>query len=665
MTFKERRRRADALKIADDFERIESSFLSFAQKLNKKRQAQMSKRLERVIPELIKAKEAGDKEEIEGILKSLTLPSSKEWGKGIFKLVQTATESGILRAHLELLRLRELFQFNEDWTNEVIDEGYNYEVSLPEEARDFIKKHAYEVGVITEETVINRIRKALEKGLDEGMTPKEMAEHVNEVAGAWMSPAHAETIARTETGKFYNAGRLARWLDPEQNGFVEALQYDAILDTRTTEVCRHLDGKTISVQNSAVIAEFTPPNHYRCRSTWLPITKYEEWEDDFSTEVPPEEGFEFASPLPKLLQGKKKDEPLVKPVPKVDPLTETDPDIIRSMPDDEFRLAIGNITDIALKLSMIMERAEQMVVRECGLKEVRVPPKFMWYGFDSEAMMGSFEMYDHLVEFHMTQEIREDIEDLVRKLHGAPESEIDDILKWYIDKHAGSLAHMDVIRAIRDAQKIAPTQVTWSDGLPKVEKRSKQAEKLFKIKEPPLTANYKNATALRQAVKDGQAWIDKYLHNKLAPATGVQLKFKHDLRRAYATGSQGTIHFGKYEGNFGVIVHETAHVIHWQNKEVGELVEEWFMKRTEKLQKPMTKRYGEDVIPDEFFNSYIGRIYGWEKRNQNHPALVLKNMYGQEVLSMGMQAMAENHMRFYDQDKDHFLFIYAILRGLF
>ena len=91
------------------------------------------------------------------------------------------------------------------------------------------------------------------------------------------------------------------------------------------------------------------------------------------------------------------------------------------------------------------------------------------------------------------------------------------------------------------------------------------------------------------------------------------------------------------------------------------------MQRTKNLSIPWSKRHGEDVIPDDFFNSYIGRIYGWEKKNNE----ILKKqgsglrMYGQEVLSMGLQAMYENPMKFYKDDKEHFLLTYAILRGLF
>lgn len=663
MTFKERRKRADAQLIADDFERIESSFVSFAQKLNKKRQAQMNKRIERVVPELIKNKD--NKEEVEGILKSLKLPSSKEWRKGIERLVLTASESGILRAHLEMLRLKELFEFDETWTPDVIDEGYNYDVVLPEEARKFIRDYAYEVGVITEETVLNRIRKELERGLDEGLPPKEMTKRVQQTAETWMSDFHAQTIARTETGKFYNAGRLARWQDPETNGFVEALQYDAILDRRTTHVCKSLDGKIISIQDQATIAEMTPPNHFQCRSTWLPVTRYEEWEDNFDRNIKPEEGFDFKSPLPRLLRGKKKGQKLVQPKPKFNPLTVTDPDIIRSLPDDQFKVAIGNVTDVSLKLSMIKERAEQMAVAKGVIQENTLPADFQWFGI-SEGK-GAFELWGKNFEFLASSRASKTISKFVNELQKAEsDTGLVRLIEEWLEKHGENKSFFGFNSRLREALKMEKKGITFK-GFQVVSERSKEADKLFTIKEPPKTANYRNATGLQQALKDGNAWIKKYLDDKLAPQTGIKLRFEYDLMRAYAIGARGTIHFGMYENNAGTIVHEVGHVIHWNNKAVADLTNEFFLRRTKGSPKKTWKNSGggtEWAYPDDFIHYYTGREYGWETR-KDLARFASNGFRGQEVVSMGLQHMYEDPENFYKKDKDHFLFIYALMEGLF
>lgn len=273
----------------------------------------MLNRIEKAIPELLEAHEKGDTEEVNGILATLKMPSSKEWHKGIKKLVHSSVKAGILRAHYELQKLKDYYNFAEEEdeleTWEVISAGYGYEVVLPEKAIEFIRYYSYQLGVITEETVLRRLREELEKGLEEGLPPKEMTKRVQAVATTWMSEQHAQTIARTETSKFYNAGRLARWSDPDVDGFVEALQYDAIIDRRTTDFCKHVDGKTIAITNQAKINEYTPPNHFQCRATWLPVTRYEEWVDDFETPEQQDKGFTYENPTPFLLAGKS--QPLV------------------------------------------------------------------------------------------------------------------------------------------------------------------------------------------------------------------------------------------------------------------------------------------------------------------------------------------------------------------
>ena len=312
MTYGERRKRADSKLIQRDFDELESAFLTYAQRLNEKRQAQLKKRIEKMLPALFKAYAEGNTEEVEGQLQSLKMPSSKEWRKGLEKLVRSSTEAGILRAYTEVQKIKELNNFSSEDSWNVVPEGYKNEVVLPDTALQFIRDHSYELGVITEDTAIRRIRKELEQGLEDGVSPQEMTDRINKVTDTWVSEFHAQTIARTETGKFYNAGRVASWSAPEGGGFIEAMQYDAILDTRTTDFCSHADGLIVAITNSAKIAEYTPPNHFQCRATWLPISRYEEWEDNFNIGVEKEKGFTFTNAVPFILEGQT--QPLVQTV---------------------------------------------------------------------------------------------------------------------------------------------------------------------------------------------------------------------------------------------------------------------------------------------------------------------------------------------------------------
>ena len=55
------------------------------------------------------------------------------------------------------------------------------------------------------------------------------------------------------------------------DGFVEALEYSAILDSRTTRIYQHLDDRVYQM-DSAVWNKYRPPNHFNCRSILVPVT---------------------------------------------------------------------------------------------------------------------------------------------------------------------------------------------------------------------------------------------------------------------------------------------------------------------------------------------------------------------------------------------------------
>ncbi|WP_257130512.1 phage head morphogenesis protein [Bacillus wiedmannii] len=292
MTFGERRKQVDLKAILKDMDAIESAFLTSSQKLNKKRLELLEKKMNKLIPQLESAKGTN---EFEAFLTTISLPSHKEYGKLISKLIHTSASLGSIRANEELKYLRGKYQFAENVFPEVIGEAV-IEAGLTPEAQTALDEYAMQITAITESTVVEAIKRVLSQEFNAGLTPQEIATSVMETAGSWMSPSYANTIARTEMSKMYNSARLARYTSEENKGFVVALQYDAIIDTRTTKVCRHLDGLIIDIKRKDLIAEYSPPNHFQCRSVWLPVTKFETWEDNWSTSEKPEKGFAHSAP---------------------------------------------------------------------------------------------------------------------------------------------------------------------------------------------------------------------------------------------------------------------------------------------------------------------------------------------------------------------------------
>lgn len=98
--------------------------------------------------------------------------------------------------------------------------------------------------------------------------------------GEPLSPHLLETIVRTYTTDAYNHGRLTEFTRPDLLFFMEGFRYSAVLDERTTEVCRFLDGKVFKPEDPT-LRQLVPPLHFNCRSLIVPVVAGED--------VPPED----------------------------------------------------------------------------------------------------------------------------------------------------------------------------------------------------------------------------------------------------------------------------------------------------------------------------------------------------------------------------------------
>lgn len=81
-----------------------------------------------------------------------------------------------------------------------------------------------------------------------------------------------ERFARTKHTETMNRARLEVF---EATNIVEAYEYNALIDSVTTDLCRSLHGKIFKAGTQPI-----PPLHWNCRSALVPITKYEDYEID-------------------------------------------------------------------------------------------------------------------------------------------------------------------------------------------------------------------------------------------------------------------------------------------------------------------------------------------------------------------------------------------------
>ncbi len=80
-----------------------------------------------------------------------------------------------------------------------------------------------------------------------------------------ISQRQAEALVRTAVNEIHNRAAMATYAS---TGLVSRYEYVATLDSRTTPICRSLDGKRFRLDD---IKAPRPPQHWSCRSTTIPL----------------------------------------------------------------------------------------------------------------------------------------------------------------------------------------------------------------------------------------------------------------------------------------------------------------------------------------------------------------------------------------------------------
>lgn len=109
------------------------------------------------------------------------------------------------------------------------------------------------------------------EGLDEGLRGRDITKNLEgTLLGNRYNAAQLQTVVRTNTTAIVNQGKkaFARANVP----FVKGMQFLAIVDDNTTEICLQRDGKVFAIDDPQLDAN-TPPLHYSCRSILDYITE--------------------------------------------------------------------------------------------------------------------------------------------------------------------------------------------------------------------------------------------------------------------------------------------------------------------------------------------------------------------------------------------------------
>ena len=161
------------------------------------------------------------------------------------------------------------------------------ELLTPEEAMRAFEGRAFWITGIVEDDVLNETKGVLHNAMLTGETlPVTRLKLARVLASLAETPeiqgsdkkfaSRLETIIRTNTMTAYNGGLLAEYREAARDGIVEAVQFSAVMDDRTTEVCRGAHGTILPIGHPDLNA-ITPPLHHQCRSILTPVMVGDKW----------------------------------------------------------------------------------------------------------------------------------------------------------------------------------------------------------------------------------------------------------------------------------------------------------------------------------------------------------------------------------------------------
>jgi len=119
--------------------------------------------------------------------------------------------------------------------------------------------------------VFDEIAKALNTGEAFGDFKKRVSA---KLASAWggANPHRVETIWINAMQRAYSGGRYRQLTKPVMKRMRPFWEYDAVLDGRTTTICKERDGKVVAQDDPWWDSNY-PPLHHRCRSGVRALTK--------------------------------------------------------------------------------------------------------------------------------------------------------------------------------------------------------------------------------------------------------------------------------------------------------------------------------------------------------------------------------------------------------
>lgn len=130
-----------------------------------------------------------------------------------------------------------------------------------------LRDKAFFITGITEDDLLKDVYFIIDNGIKKGEPGYTIISKITELGNERLE-RYGLTIARTNAASAYNHGRMNLFMSDDIRPLIEAYQYNAIIDDRTTLYCESHDGQIIKPSEAGLLA---PPSHFNCRSELVPV----------------------------------------------------------------------------------------------------------------------------------------------------------------------------------------------------------------------------------------------------------------------------------------------------------------------------------------------------------------------------------------------------------
>ncbi len=154
-----------------------------------------------------------------------------------------------------------------------VETSQDWHAIIPEDAVEWLKGYTPTLTGVLEKDILEKVREVVRGSMTKGTS---LTQRMKDLQSAGpkisaMAEHRVESIARTEVTRADIMGRL---IAMKSNPDVLGVEFSAVLDSRTTDICTERHGLVMRLDDPKLPYN-TPPLHVNCRSLLLPATVYE------------------------------------------------------------------------------------------------------------------------------------------------------------------------------------------------------------------------------------------------------------------------------------------------------------------------------------------------------------------------------------------------------